>query len=279
MFKLFGAIGRFFRAMLYTFAGDISKWSEVWESSTGYIHAEYDDIEKEQKTDINELTDAVAGLMDIVSQKEHTLENLSAKIEDKKKKMAGAKAKADRRKNEMQQSGSSVEQIKNDATIVKCLDFYNTFKAELEGAQEEAERLSAELEKHDRDLGRYKSRLQKAHSELQKIKSERHETVADLKLSQQEQKVNATLLGISESKTGERRNRIQELRRKNRAKADIQSEMAGLATEDAEQEFLDFASADEGASEFFDMLGLEEEKKSTTVSDSAGADSETHIPE
>lgn len=278
MFKLFGAIGRFFRAMLYTFAGDISKWSEVWESSTGYIHAEYDDIEKEQKTDINELTDAVAGLMDIVSQKEHTLENLSEKIADKKKKMTGAKAKADRRKNEMLGEGKSVDQIKNDATIVKCLDFYNTFKAELEAAQAEAERLGAELEKHDRDLGRYKSRLQKAHGELQKIKSERHETVADMKLSQQEQKVNATLLGISESKTGERRARIQELRRKNRAKADIQSEMAGLATEDAEAEFLEFASADEGANEFFDMLGLEDEKKST-VSDSAGAESETHIPE
>lgn len=260
MFKLLGAIGRFFRAMFYTLAGDVSKWSTVWESSTGYINSEYDSMEKEQQTDIEELTEAVAALMDIVRQKETRFEDLNLRIEDKKRKMAGAKAKAERKKNELVEAGKTDIEIKSDPIIQKCLSYYNGFKSELALAEEESSLLDAELVKHDADINKYKTRLQKAHKELEKIRIERHETIADLKLAQQEQKVSATLLGLSESRVADRRNRIQEMRRKNRLKADIQSEMAGVVAEDAEQEFLDFAQENESSTEFFEMIGLDNQK-------------------
>lgn len=277
MFKVFGAIGRLFRAILYTFAGDVSKWSEVWETSAGYIHAEYDDIEAEQKTDINQLTDAVAGLLDITRQKEERLTSLGNQIKDKQQKQVGARAKAEKRKQELLGQGKTVDQIKADATMQKCLDYFNSFSSDLKILENEASTLEKEIEGHHAKLAKYETRLQQAHKELQNIKTERHETVADIKLSQQEQKVNEAMLGISESKTGERRQRMQDLRRQNRAKADIQSRMAGIATEDAEQEFLEFAAQDEASSEFFDSLGLSEPQ--AKAEETPKQESESHIPE
>ena len=275
MGKLFSSLGRFVRAVFYTFAGDVSKWSEVWEASSGYINSEYDEIEKEQKTDITELTDAVAGLMEIVGGKEQRLEVLSDRIEETKKKKSGAEAKARSQSATLAASGMSPENIKKDATIQKCMDYHNSFSEKLVALEEEAAILEKELEAHDASLNKYKVRLQKCHKELENIKTERHETTADIKLSQQEQKINATLLGLSESKTGERRNRIQEMRRKNRAKADIQTEMAGLATDDAEDEFLNFATETENSSEFFHMLGLDKAAPAATEAPAETA----HIPE
>ena len=91
MFKLFKAIGRFFRAFLYSCAGDFSKWSENMETNTGYVTAEYEDIQSDQVRSIKDTTDAVAGLMDIVGQKEHRLKTLTQQIEDLRKKQVPQK--------------------------------------------------------------------------------------------------------------------------------------------------------------------------------------------
>jgi phage shock protein A len=100
---------------------------------------------------------------------------------------------------------------------------------------------------------------------LKNIEKERHETIADVEIAKAEQKVNNALTGISERGTDERRQRIQKNRRKQRARADISAEMAGVATEDVEAEFEEFAVSSEAQSEFFGMLGLEEEKKTETA--------------
>ena len=114
MFKLFGAIGRLFRAMIYTLVGDISKWSEVWETNPGYVEAEYDDIIKDQKRSINTTTDAVAGLMEITRGKEARLEQLTGQIEGLRRKQLGAQAKAKKRVEELQKQGKSMEEIQTD---------------------------------------------------------------------------------------------------------------------------------------------------------------------
>ena len=264
MFKLFGSIGRFFRAILYTLAGDVSKWSEVWEKSTGYIHSEYDDIEKEQKSSINDLTEAVAGLLDLKKEKENQLESYTNKIEDKERKQAGAIHKAESIKKDLLSQGKSVEEIKTNPELQKALDWYNSFAQDLEQLREDAEFAENEISKFENNLAKYETKLQQAHRELKKIRSERHETIADIQLAKQEEKINATMLGISESKTGERRQRIQTLRRKQRNVADVNSRMSGLATQDAEDEFLQFANQREASSDFFDQIGLESESQEST---------------
>ena len=167
-----------------------------------------------------------------------------------------------------------MEEIQNDPTVLKCSGFFEDFSSSVKDKEEEAANLEQEIEKHNNDLARYKNQLSRMHAELKKIKAEKHETIADLEIAKQEEKVNAAILGISDSKTEERRNRIQELRRKRRAKADINAEMAGIANEDAEQEFLDFATKSEAQSDFFDSIGISdtEETQSETTE-------KTKIPE
>jgi chromosome segregation ATPase len=268
--------------MGYTLMGDMSKWSEKYETSTGYVTAEYEDIVSDQRRSINDTTDAVAGLMEIVGQKEQRLEVLTKKSEDLKKKSVGAQARAKKTVAELQGQGKTMEQIQNDPTVLKCSGFFEDFQSSLRDAEEEAAILEGEIDKHNNDLARYKSQLQRMHSELKKIKAEKHETIADLEIAKQEEKVNAAILGISESKTQERRGRIQELRRKRRAKADINAEMAGIANEDAEAEFLEFATQSEAQSDFFSSIGIENEYdanlKSTDTPESESNEG-TKIPE
>jgi len=273
--KIFSAFGRLIRAMIYTLLGDVSKWSEVWESSSSYIHAEYDDIKKEQIGSIESTTDAVSGLMELTAQKEARLEKLSKDIESYSRKKAGAKAKADKQVQKMKNSGASVESIKNDPTVMKCLEFYDNFRSTLEAKEEEAEIITSEIEKHQASLVKYKLQLQKMHTELKNIDQEKHETIADMEIAKAEQKVSNTLLGLSQSKTDERRQRIQSLRRKNRARADIKAEIAGVATEDVEAEFEEFAASSEAQDEFFDLIGLEEKTPAEATQD----EEESRIPE
>lgn len=282
MFKLFGAIGKFFRAMLYTLAGDVSKWSEVWETSPGYVEAEYQDIIKEQKQSIGTTTDAVAGLMEITKGKELRLEQLTEQIEGLKRKRIGAQAKAKKRVQQLQKEGKSMEEIQTDADVLKCSGFYEDFTSSIANKEEEAAGLETEIDKHNADLAKYKTQLSRMHNELKKIKTEKHETKADLEIAKQEEAVNAAILGISESKTQERRQRIQELRRKRRAKADINAEMAGIANEDAEQEFLDFATKSEAQSDFFGKIGIGKigiGDVPTPEAESTQQESEPQIPE
>jgi chromosome segregation ATPase len=275
MFKLFGAIGRFFRAILYSCAGDFSKWTEKYETNTGYVTAEYEDITNDQKRSINDTTDAVAGLMEIVGQKEHRLQILTQQIEDLNKKRIGAQAKAKKTVAQLQKSGKTMQEIQNDPTVLKCSGFFEDFSTSVKDKEEEAAHLEKEIEKQNNDLARYKTQLQRMHTELKKIKAEKHETIADLEIAKQEEKVNAAILGISDSKTEERRGRIQELRRKRRAKSDINAEMAGIANEDAEQEFLDFATKSEAQNDFFDSIGISETEITTEFESGEG----TKIPE
>jgi DNA repair exonuclease SbcCD ATPase subunit len=256
MFKLFGAIGKMFRAMLYTLAGDVSKWSEVWETNPGYVRAEYEEIVKDHMKSINETTDAVAGIMEINTQKQHNLETINKQCEDLKRKQLGAQAKAKKQVEKLQAEGKSMAEIQADPDVLKCSGFYEDFTSSLANKEEEAQRLESEIEKHEADLSKYKNQLSRMHAELKRIKQEKHETIADLEIAKQEEKVNQAILGVSESKTEERRQRIQELRRKRRAKADITAEMAGLETEDAEQEFLDYATTSEAQSDFFGSIGI-----------------------
>lgn len=257
MFKLFGAIGKFFRAILYTLAGDLSKWTEVWESSTGYIHAEYDDIEKESKKDIKEYEEAIAGIMDLQQTKENKYENLESEIEDLESKLAGAKAKAKSQIQKLQSQGVvDSELLQNDSEVLRCLEWAEKFQNELNEKREDFITLEAELAEYEKQMAHYERKLKEMHSEHKKLREERHETIADMKITKQEQKVSDMLNGISQSKTGERRQRIQELRRKNKNKAKISSKIAGISQSDVENEFADFAVSSKTKDDFFSDLGI-----------------------
>ena len=72
---------------------------------------------------------------------------------------------------------------------------------------------------------------------------------------------------------------MQKLRRKRTAKAGVASKLAGVAQNDAENEFLSHAASSEASSNFFDMLGIAEtETEESGVPEGNPAD-RTQIPE
>lgn len=261
MFKVFGAIGRFFRAVLYTFAGNVSYWSQIWESNASFIDAEYDDFEKEGKQNINQLTNAVAEILGLVKEKEDRQDIVTDKIADLKEKLTGAKAAGEKRANLLKQQGKTIEEIKLDPEIIRFNGWNHDFTTTLATLQEEEATIKKELETYQTSLSRYKVKLELAHAELKKIKVERIETKADLAAAESARRVNEALLGIGESKSAERRQRIQENRRKTTNRAAVQGELAGIATHNAEDEFLKYARENESSGDFFEAIGLGDTKE------------------
>lgn len=272
---MFRAIGRFLRAMMYTFVGDINKWSEVWESKPAFIQAEYDNIIRDHKSSISEVENALAGIMALAFEKEERAKKLAADIDKYQKMKRGAAAKAKKVVKQLQDEGKSQEEVKTNLEYVKCSDAHSDFTSTLASKEEEVAEIEKELERYEKQLQKHKASLQRMVRELKNIKSEKHETVADMVIAQQEQRVNKLLAGISDSKTGEARERMQELRRKAKAKAEISSELAGTDAQVEEDEFLEYARTSEASSEFDDMFFESPE----TESSSSEAGSKTQIPE
>lgn len=278
MFKVFGAIGRFFRAILYSFAGDVSKWSELWESKTGYIQAEYEDIEKGVIKDANDTADAYAEYKVVIDEKEDRLKKLTVAVGDQKKKMAGAQAAAQKRVKLLQSQGKAGPEIQQDAEVQRCLEWYENFKSTAEAKEEDADSLEADIETDQSKLQKMKRFLERTQSELQKVKQEKSETIADHRMSDAEERVASMLTGIGQNDNTERRARMQQLRRKRKAKSEAMADLAGVATGDAEEEFLSHAASTEATSEFFDKLGIAETTEESGVPQGSPAD-RTQIPE
>lgn len=260
------SILRFFRAVGYTLIGNVSYWSANWESSPAFINAEYDDIEAKSSKDVDQTIEAVSQLQTIVLEKEDRLGTLSKEVADLRRKLDGTKAKAGARTKELQAQGKTAEQIKTDDTVIKCLEWYENFKSTLAAKEEEANAIEKDLNRLHSQQAQYERRLQKMVADHKSLKEERNATIADVQMAKQQEKLDNALLGLKQSGAAERRKQMQDMRKGIRAKADTKSRVAGVVQEDVEAEFLEFATKSEASSEFFDQIGLDDKKETSSAS-------------
>lgn len=263
MFKLFSSISRFFRAILYTFAGDVSKWSEVREASTGYITAEFEDIEKAIAKDADDAASAYAEMKVIVKEKENRLRTITAEVEDLKKKMMGAQAAAQKRVDTLKTQGLPASDIQKDSEVLRCLEFYERFKQKLEDKQDEGDRLDTDLTNSQSQLDRMYRIVERQAVELKSVKQKKVEIIADHRMADSEERVAAMVTGIGSDRNdvAERLRRQEDLRNKRKAKAEALSELSGARQSDVEEEFLQYAAGEVATSEFFSNIGIADESQ------------------
>lgn len=263
---MFAAIGRLFKAMMYAFTGRFDKMTEVWNSKGVVIRATYDGIENKHRARIGETKNAVAGLMRFKVQKERRLEEVGNDLEKYGKLMRGAQSKAQHRADALG-GAENIEVIRGDAAYMTCLNAFKDFKSTSEAKQSEAASLEEELTSMEEKLDEYKVMLQDMMRELGNIRREKEETVADVEIAKQQREVADLMTGISTDKTSEDRRRLQELRGKIKADADISQQLAGIDEKKAEKDFMAFAEADVANDEFESLLGLAVTKTETATAD------------
>jgi len=253
---MFKAFGRLIRAILYTLTGNFDYWSQVWESSPTAIRAQFDAVETEHRTRIQEVKRAVAGIMSVQLKKQDRLAELDQDVAKQEKIMAGALAMGQKRAQLLKSQGKSDAEIQVDADYLRCSGGFKDATSTLSSKKTEASRLHDELEESAKQLTGYEVTMQGMIRELGKIKEQKDATVADVEIAKQEKEANDIISGISQSRSGETLQRLQDMRRRITSEAKISQKLAGVEAKQSEDEFLKYALDTNASNEFDRLAGI-----------------------
>lgn len=257
---MFGAIGRWFKALGYFITGQIDAARRVLDTDPHVVRAKYDGIIRDKTGRIQQYKQAVAQLIAQEETKMAKVKTLTADMGKLERLKAGALAKAKERVKLLTGQGKSQAEVKNDEEYMKCLTAYNDFSSTLTEKQSRIEELENDINEYSSRISEHKIQLQGLLRDLEKIKSEQADAVADMITSQQEKELNDALSGIAEDGTAEELQRMRQLRQEVKAEARISKELASTDGAVQEAEFMEYARSTEANDEFEALVGLAEEK-------------------
>ncbi len=267
---MFKAISKYVRAVWYLVTFRIDKASETLRLNPGVISANYDRIIEEKRIRLNQYKDAVSAMIAQEESKKEKLRMVTDEIGKLEKLRAGAAAKA---KKLVEQYGGSPEAVKNDPEYVKCQSAFKDFSSTLAEKQKRATEIDDDLKQLIANVSGHKTQIQSLMRDLDKLKEEKHDAVADVLSASEEKQIADMMTGLSNDRTSEELRELRELRQKASANARVSRELAGLDTQRAETEFMEYAQASEADDEFDALIGLSKKEQA------APAQQETKIPE
>lgn len=250
---MFKAIGKYTRAVWYLITFRIDKASETLRMNPGVVSANYDRIIDEKRGRINQYKDAISAMIAQEESKKQKLKGLTAEIERLEKLKAGAAAKA---QQVAARHNGDPEATRNDAEYLKCQAAYKDFSSTLAEKQTRVGEIEADLEALMDNVNRHKVQIQSQMRDLEKLGEEKHDAVATILSAKEEKEIADLMSGISQDKTGEELRELRELRNKASAGARVSRELAGLDTKQAENEFMEYASATQANDEFDALIGI-----------------------
>ncbi|MEI6422056.1 MAG: hypothetical protein WCP55_07540 [Lentisphaerota bacterium] len=253
---MFGAIGRFFRAIGYMMSGKIDASTKGLNEDPNVVRARFDDLLQKKRGSILQVRNAVAGLIRNVERKRAELGDTKEDITKKERLMNGAKAMGAKIAK-----GKTRELAQQDVEFVKCMKAYQDFKSSLELLLQRKESLEKDLAQNEKDSKGYEVQLQALHRELQELIDERERSVADVAIARETRAVGEAIAGIANDGTADDLRRLRESVAQAKAEAQVTSRLAGTDTVRQEAEFMEMAGGAEAESEFVnDIFGADEEK-------------------
>ncbi|MEM1181568.1 MAG: hypothetical protein AAGM22_24705 [Acidobacteriota bacterium] len=261
---MFGAIGRWLKAVGYMLTGQIDAARRTLDTNPNVVRAKYDDIIREKTARIQQYKQAVAQIIAQEQKKVAAVRQLNEEITKLENLKAGALAKAKQVTEKLKASGASPEAIKANEDYKRCLAAYNDFNSTLNEKQGRVEEIESDVDTYKKTIADHKLQLESLKRDLEKIRTESSEAVADMITAKQEKDIADTLAGIAEDGTSQELQQMRDLRQEIKAEAQISRELAGTDTARQEAEFLEYAAQTEAASEFDALIGLADEAESAT---------------
>src|SRR5882672_2781942 len=253
---MFGAIGRWVRAVGYMLTGQIDSARKVLDQNPHVVRAKYDAIITEKVTRIQTYKQAVAGLIAQQENKMAAVKNLSEEVGNLERLRAGALAKAKQTVEKLKAAGKSEEEVKANEDYKRCLAAYNDFSSTLGEKQARIAENEADIETYRKNIGDHKVQLQQLLRDVEKIRSESADAVADVITSKQEKDIADMLSRIAQDGTAKELQDLRQMRQELKAEARISKEMAGTDTKAQEAEFLEYARTSQASTEFDSLIGL-----------------------
>jgi len=246
---VFGAIGRWIRAVGYLLSGRVDSARKVLDSNPHVMNAKYDEMIRDLSLKIREYVDAAAKVSAFSAKKKATLLATSQDIDKLQKLQAGAMNMGKQVAAMLQSKGidpsTDVEYIQNRSAYN---DFSSTLlekmktKAELEDAIKESERNNKSNLATLKDLQR----------QYENLKKEQGEMVGRMINATVERELNQMVAGL-DAGTGNvlnERNKIREMVMEAEASAKITGQVAGTDARRAEEEYLELAVSSAANNEF-----------------------------
>lgn len=247
-------ITRFFKAIWYTLTGRAHEQADKLMENPEAVRGAYEDIIRDKQGNIQRYKQAIGQLIALVEQKKGSLKGLTEDIDKLEQMKAGAIAKAQRTAKELQDAGTSQEEIKQDPEYVRCVSSYNDFHSTLEEKNARVTELEQDIERAQADIESHKLQITGLHRDLDKIKTEQSEAVADLITAREQEDIADMLSGISMDGTSAELSRMREIREKAKGRSKVAQELAGTDSRAEEEEFLAAARSTSATDEFDSLI-------------------------
>ena len=255
---MFGAIGRWFKAVWYKLTGQIDQARRGLDTDPHVMRAKFDEIIKGKVNQIHTYKQAVAKLIAQQEKKMAKVKSLTEEVNKLEDLKAGALAMARKAVAKMQGEGKTKEELHDDPEYKKCLTAYNDFAATLTEKQDHIKDLEGDIGEYDGSIASHKINLQQLQRDIEKLKSEAADAVADVITSKEETDLADMINGISKDGMAKELQDMRELRHEMRAEARVSREMAGTDSKVQEAEFLEYARSNTATDEFDALLGVAE---------------------
>lgn len=253
---MFGAIGRWIKAVGYLLTGQIDSARRVLDTNPHVVRAKYDSVIRDKVNQIHTYKQAVAGLIAQQENKIGKVKTLTEEVQKLERLKAGALAKAKQTVEKLTAAGKSKEEIHTDEDYKKCLAAFNDFSSTLKEKQDHILENERDIEGYRKTIGEHKVQLQQLLRDVDKIKAESADTVADIITAKQEKDIADMLSGIAKDGSAQELQSLRQLRQEIKAEARISKEMAGTDTMAQEAEFLDYARKSTANDDFDALIGL-----------------------
>ena len=260
---MFGAIGRWFKAVWYKITGQIDQARRGLDTDPHVMRAKFDGIIKGKVNQIHTYKQAVATLIAQQEKKMAKVKSLTGEVQKLENLKAGALAMAKQAVAKLQGEGKTKEELHADPDYKKCLTAYNDFAATLTEKQDHIKDLENDIGEYDGSIANHKINLQQLQRDIEKLKSEAADAVADVITSKEETELADMINGISKDGMGKELQNMRDLRHEMRAEARVSREMAGTDSKVQEAEFLEYARSNTATDEFDSLLGVAEGKEGT----------------
>ncbi|MFZ5829970.1 MAG: hypothetical protein ACOY3P_07770 [Planctomycetota bacterium] len=250
---MFGAIGRYFRALGYLLTGRIDSARMALSTNPHVVRATFDSIISEKRHRIQQYKDAVAAMIAQEEKKTAELKRQSEDVAKLAKLKEGAAAMA---RKVVERFGGDVEAVKKDPEYLKCQAAFKDFSSTLAEKEARCAELEEDLKTIRDSVAGHKIQLQSLLRDLDKIKQEQHETVADMITAREERELADMIAGISEDRSAQELQEMRDLRARAKAGARVAREVAGTDVRRSEEEFLQYAERSAADTEFDAIIGL-----------------------
>jgi hypothetical protein len=253
--SVFGAVGRWLKAIGYLLTGRIDGARKVLDSNPNVMNAKYDEMISAMSIKIKQYIDAAAVTSSHVAKKQATLKTTDEEVARIEQLMNGAKNIGAQVAAKLQAEGKDPL---NSVEYTQHRSAYNDFSSTLlekKKMKKELEESIAQGEKTNRDNLSVLKSLQR---EYENLKKEKGEMVTRMIGANQERELKEMISGLSADtgNIGAERNKIREMVMEAEAGAKIAGQVAGTDARRAEEEYLEMAVRNAANSEFDAMIGV-----------------------